>query len=69
MESRILKMKNELENRYKNDLANEITRLKEFEVSRIRMEEAARYRDKMESFRNEMENLHIEKVKELKLRE
>lgn len=62
-------MKNELENRYKNDLANEITRLKEFEVSRIRMEEAARYRDKMESFRNEMENLHIEKVKELKLRE
>lgn len=69
MESRILKMKNELENRYKTDLANEITRLKEFEVSRIRMEEAARYRDKMESFRNEMENLHIEKVKELKQRE
>jgi hypothetical protein len=69
MESRILKMKNELENRYKTDLANEITRLREFEVSRIRMEEAARYRDKMESFRSEMENLHIEKVKELKQRE
>lgn len=62
-------MKNELENRYKTDLANEITRLREFEVSRIRMEEAARYRDKMESFRSEMENLHIEKVKELKQRE
>lgn len=48
MEARILKMKNELEQRYKTDLANEITRLREFEVSRIRMEEAAKYRDKME---------------------
>jgi hypothetical protein len=69
MEARILKVKNELEQRYKNDLANEVTRLREFEVSRIRMEEAARYRDKMESFRTEMEHLHLEKVKELKLRE
>jgi hypothetical protein len=33
------------------------------------MEEAARYRDKMESFRTEMESMHLEKVKELKLRE
>jgi len=40
MESPILKAKQELEQRYKNDLANEITRLREFEVSRIRMEEA-----------------------------
>jgi hypothetical protein len=69
MESRILKMKAELEQRYKIDLANEISRLKEFEVSRIRMEEAARYRDKMESFRMEMEQLHLDKIKELKLRE
>jgi hypothetical protein len=69
MESRILKAKQELEQRYKNDLANEITRLREFEVSRIRMEEAQRYRDKMDSFRSEMEHLHLEKVKELKQRE
>jgi len=44
-------------------------RLKDFEVSRIRMEEAARYRDRMENFRTEMETLHLEKVKELKQRE
>ena len=69
MEQRILKAKQELEQRYKNDLANEITRLREFEVSRIRMEEAQKYRDKMESFRAEMEHLHLEKVKELKIRE
>ena len=48
LEARILKVRDELEQRYKNDLANEITRLREFEVSRIRMEEAARYREKME---------------------
>jgi len=55
LEARILKVRDELEQRYKNDLANEITRLREFEVSRIRMEEAARYREMMESFRVEME--------------
>ena len=69
LEERMLKFKQECEARYKNDLASEIRRLKEFEVSRIRIEEAARYRDKMEGFRVEMENLHLEKVKELKLRE
>lgn len=62
-------MKAEIEARYKGDLENEVRRLKEFEVSRIRMEEAARYRDKMEAFRSEMETMHLEKVKELKLRE
>ncbi len=66
LEARILKVRDELEQRYKHDLANEITRLREFEVSRIRMEEAARYREKMESFRVEMEQLHLDKVKELK---
>ena len=69
MEARILKLKAEIEARYKGDLENEVRRLKEFEVSRIRMEEAARYRDKMEAFRSEMETMHLEKVKELKLRE
>ena len=43
--------------------------MREFDVSRIRMEEAARYRDKMEAFRVEMETLHLDKVKELKIRE
>ena len=43
--------------------------MKEFELSRIRMEEADRYREKMEAFRLEMETVHLEKVKELKQRE
>lgn len=50
-------------------MQTEIRRLKEFEVSRIRCDEASKYRDKMESFRTEMENLHLDKVRELKSRE
>lgn len=65
----MLKFREECEARYKADLENETRRLRDFEVSRIRMEEAAKYRDKMESFRNEMDTIHLEKVKELKSRE
>ena len=65
----MLKYKQECDARYANDLQTEIRRLKDFEVSRIRIEEAGRYRDKMEAFRQEMENLHLDKVRELKTRE
>ena len=69
LEQRMLKYKQECDARYQQDLQTEIRRLKEFEVSRIRMEEAAKYRDKMEAFRQEMETLHLDKVRELKQRE
>jgi len=65
----MLKYKQECEARFASDLQREVRRLKEFEVSRIRIEEASRYRDKMESFRQEMESLHLDKVRELKTRE
>ena len=65
----MLKYKQECDARYQTDLQNEMRRLKEFEVSRIRMEEAAKYRDKMEAFRQEMETMHLDKVRELKQRE
>ena len=69
LEQRMLKYKQECEARFQNDLEKEVRRLKEFEVSRIRIEEAGRYRDKMEAFRQEMETLHLDKVRELKERE
>ena len=47
----MLKYKQECEARFANDLQREVRRLKEFEVSRIRIEEASKYRDKMEAFR------------------
>ena len=62
----MLQYKKECEARYQNDLQTQIRRMKDFELSRIRMEEADRYREKMEAFRTEMETMHVEKVKELK---
>ena len=69
LEERMLKYKNQCDLQYKTDLANEVRRLKEFELSKLRMEEAQRYRDKLQAFRDEMETLHLEKVKEIKSRE
>jgi predicted site-specific integrase-resolvase len=40
LEERMVKYKRECEAKYREDLDNEIRRLKEFEMSKIRMEEA-----------------------------
>lgn len=40
LEERMVKYKRECEAKYREDLENEIRRLKEFEMSKIRMEEA-----------------------------
>ena len=69
LEERMMKYKREMDNKYNDDLKREIQRLKDFEVSKIRMEEAQKYRQKLTQFTEEMEKLHLEKVKELKVRE
>ena len=46
-------------NKYKADLDREIARLRDFEVSKIRMEEAQKYRDKLNKFTEDMEALHM----------
>ena len=40
LEERMVKFKRECESKYREDLDNEIRRLKEFEMSKLRMEEA-----------------------------
>jgi hypothetical protein len=40
MEEKMIKYKRELDQKYKEDLESEIRRLKDFEISKIRMEEA-----------------------------
>lgn len=65
----MMKYKRECEQKYRDDLEREIKRLRDFEVSKIRMEEAQKYRDKLNEFTEDMERLHLEKVKELKTRE
>lgn len=69
LEERMMKYKREMDSKYQDDLQREIQRLKDFEVSKLRMEEAQKYRNKLTEFTDEMEKLHLEKVKELKHRE
>lgn len=69
LEERMVKYKRECEAKYREDLDNEIRRLKEFEMSKIRMEEAQKYRAKLQEYRDEMESLHQDKLRELKVRE
>ena len=69
LEERMMKYKREMEAKYQDDLSREVQRLRDFEVSKIRMEEAQKYRNKLSEFTEEMEKLHLEKVKELKVRE
>ena len=40
LEERMLKYKKEIDMKYQNDLESEVRRLKEFEMSKIRIEEA-----------------------------
>jgi ribonuclease BN (tRNA processing enzyme) len=69
LEERMSKYKREMDAKYEDDLKREIQRLKDFEVSKIRMEEAQKYRSKLAEFTQDMEKLHLDKVRELKARE
>ena len=66
---RVHKMKRELDAQYKKDLAAEISRFKQFEVSAIRMAEAEKCRKDKESIRDEMEKMYYSKLEALKERE
>ena len=50
-------------------MESEVRRLKEFELSRLRIEEAQKYRQKIQEYRDELEGLQQEKLRELKIRE
>ena len=69
LEERMVKYKRELESKYANDLDSEVRRLKEFEMSKLRIEEAQKYRQKIQEYRDELETLQGNKLRELKLRE
>lgn len=44
LEERMLKYKRECEEKFKEDLESEIRRLKEFELSKLKIEEGQKYR-------------------------
>jgi oral-facial-digital syndrome 1 protein len=51
------------------DLESEIRRLKDFELSKIRIDEAQKYRQKLQEQRDELERLQQDKLRDLKIRE
>jgi len=46
-----------------------LTRIREFEFSLVRIEEAEKYKIKMEEYREELERIHLERLNKLRVRE
>mmetsp|Transcript_35795 Transcript_35795/g.34826 ORF Transcript_35795/g.34826 Transcript_35795/m.34826 type:complete len:189 (+) Transcript_35795:214-780(+) len=57
LEERMVRYRKECEEKFQHDLETEIRRLKEFEISKIRMDEAQKYRAKLQEYRDDIENL------------
>jgi hypothetical protein len=51
------------------ELEEEVKRLKEFELSKLRIEEGNKYRQKLVEMREELEREKLDKVREVKARE
>ena len=69
LEERMIKYKRELDTKMRFDLAAEISRVREVETASIKLEESAKYRTKMQEYRDQLEQVHKEKLEKLKQRE
>ena len=69
LEERMVKYKRECDERAHQEVLAEVARVKEIEMVHVRLEEAAKYRAKVNEFRNEFDVIHEQKVRELKIRE
>ena len=69
IESKFKQYKNELEKKYKEELQNEIERIKSIEIGKVIIEENQKYLEKIENIRNEYESNYELKLKELNEKE
>ena len=69
LDDRFSRYKKELEDKYKEELKNEITRIKTIEVSNVIIEENNKYLEKIEAIRNEYEKNYEIKNMDLTKRE
>lgn len=67
LEERMLKYKWECDERVWTEVDAEVKWVKELECSWIWMEESAKYRKMINEFQSELDSIHQEKIKELKL--
>jgi len=69
IEEKMIKYQRETEAKYKVDLERELLRMKEIEISNIRIEENKKYLKKLEDIRNEYEEEYSQRYENLKKRE
>ncbi|EGR28012.1 hypothetical protein IMG5_184820 [Ichthyophthirius multifiliis] len=69
MEERLQKYKRDFEIRMKAEMNTEIVRIREFEISQIRMEEQEKNRKVMQDYREDLEKNYMEKLAKLRDRE
>ncbi len=69
MEERMLKYKREVDERARAEIAAEIANIREIEVAAVRLEEQNKNRLKNNEWRAQLESLHGDKLKEIRLRE
>lgn len=68
-EDKLVKVRRDCEEKARSELQVEITRIREVEVSQVRIEEASKYREQLRIARNEIEDYWKTQLDELKNRE
>ena len=65
-ELRFAKYKSELSKRYKQELEDELSRVRNFEIANIRMEEQEKNKLKMKDYEEELESSYRAKMEKLR---
>ena len=69
LEERMAKYQRECEIRMRDEIAREVRRIRDMEISAMRIEESSKYRDLLQKNRDENERMWKEKLESLKIRE
>jgi len=69
LEERMLRYKRECDERLAKEVQVAVAKVREIEISHVKLEEAAAYRTKLAEYRNELDSVHKSKIKELRQRE
>ena len=69
IEERTIKYQRECEERARAEIQAEVARVREIEISRMRLDEAAKCRAQLDRAREELEKLHLTRLQEMRARE
>ncbi|CEM18362.1 unnamed protein product [Vitrella brassicaformis CCMP3155] len=69
VEERMIRFQRECENRYREELSAEVSRIRQLEMSQVRLEENKRCREEMNQYKAQLDSLHKERVERLRVKE